>query len=120
MIERIATVAIYAEDQQAAMKFWTEQVGFELRRNDPMGPGAFWIEVAPQGAQSALVIYPRQMMPNWAELKASIVFETKSFQETYEGMKARGVTFLEEPKAMPWGTFVRFQDIDGNEYLLKG
>ena len=85
-----------------------------------MGPDAFWIEVAPQGAESCLVIYPRKMMANWREQRAAITFDCQDFQETYEDMKARGVNFLEEPKSMPWGTFVRFQDPDGNEYLLKG
>lgn len=120
MIKRIATVTVYVENQQEALRFWTEQVGFEVRRNQAMGPEAFWLEVAPAGAESCLVIYPKKLMPNWNELKPSIVFECTEFQETYEGMVARGVKFLEEPKTMPWGTFVRFQDPDGNEFLLKG
>lgn len=120
MIKRIATVAVYVEDQQAAIRFWTEQVGFELRRNDPMGPEAFWVEVAPAGAETCFVIYPRKMMANWQEQKAAVVFECTDFQATFEGMAGRGVNFLEEPQRMPWGTFVRFRDPDGNEFLLKG
>lgn len=120
MITQIATVGVYVEDQEAARKFWTEQVGFEVRANHPMGPGANWLEVAPPGAQSRLVIYPRKMMPNWAEMKPSIVFECSDIQQLFEAMKGRGVTFLEEPKAMPWGSYARFQDLDGNEFLLKG
>jgi lactoylglutathione lyase len=120
MIKRIATVAVYVENQQEALKFWTEQVGFELHHSAPMGPDASWIEVGPKGAQSMLVLYPRKLMPNWQELKPSIVFECEDIQKTYEEMKARGVKFLEEPKAMPWGTFTRFEDPDGNVYVLKG
>lgn len=120
MIKRIATVTVYVESQQAALKFWMEQAGFEVRQNAPMGPEAFWIEVAPAGAESCLVLYPKKMMPDWNEQKAAIVFECTEFQETYSGMVARGVKFLEEPKSMPWGTFARFQDPDGNQFLLKG
>lgn len=120
MIKRIATVAVYVENQQEALKFWTEQVGFEVRRNDPMGPGAFWIEVAPVGAESCLVLYPKQGMPDWNEHKPMIVFECSDIQQVYAEMKARGVKFLEEPKAMPWGTFVQFEDLDGHRYVLKG
>lgn len=38
MISQIGTVAVYVENQLEAVKFWTEQVGFEIRMNMPMGP----------------------------------------------------------------------------------
>jgi predicted enzyme related to lactoylglutathione lyase len=120
MISHIATVAVYVEDQQKASKFWTEQVGFEVRSDQPMGPGISWLEVAPPGAQSCLVIYPKAMMTNWAELKPSIVFLCDDIQTTYARMKENGVHFLDEPYAMPFGNFARFTDLDGNEFLLKG
>ncbi|BCJ86328.1 VOC family protein [Effusibacillus dendaii] len=120
MIKQIATVAVYVEDQQRALQFWTDKVGFEVFANHPMGPNANWLEVGPKGAQSHLVIYPRAMMPNWQELKASIVFECEDIQGTYRQMSDNGVEFLEEPKAMAWGTYARFKDPDGNEFLLKG
>ncbi|MBA2874732.1 VOC family protein [Thermaerobacillus caldiproteolyticus] len=120
MIKRIATVAIYVEDQQKAKEFWTEKAGFEVVAEHPMGPNAFWLEVAPKGAQTALVIYPKTMMKDWNERKPSIVFECDDVLGTYETMKARGVEFLGEPQKMQWGTFVQFKDIDGNEFVLKG
>lgn len=53
MIKQIATVAIYVEDQQQAMRFWTEQVGFTVTAEHPMGPNALWLEVAPAGGEAA-------------------------------------------------------------------
>ncbi|MBY6038226.1 VOC family protein [Fictibacillus nanhaiensis] len=120
MIKRIATVAVYVEDQQAAKTFWTEKVGFEVKAEFPMGPGSFWLEVGPKDAQTNLVIYPKAMMKDWAEKKPSIVFETDDIQGDYERMKEKGVSFLDEPQTMQWGTFVQFKDEDGNEFLLKG
>jgi lactoylglutathione lyase len=120
MIQKIATVGIYVEDQQKAKAFWTEKVGFEVVAEHPMGPGSFWLEVAPKGAESALVIYPRSMMKNWAELKPSIVFVTSDIEGTYEGMKSRGVEFEGELQKMQWGTFATFRDEDGNSFLLRG
>jgi predicted enzyme related to lactoylglutathione lyase len=52
-------------------------------------------------------------------MKASIVFQCDNVKETYEKMKANGVSFLGEPQEMQWGTFVQFQDEDGNVFLLK-
>ncbi len=120
MIKQIATVAVYVEDQRKALEFWTEQAGFELRLDQPMGPSASWIEVAPKGAESCLVIYPKSMMTNWAEMKPSVVFVCEDIEGTYETMKKNGVQFKGELQKMQWGTFATFLDLDGNEFLLKG
>jgi lactoylglutathione lyase len=120
MITKIGTVALYVDDQEKATQFWTEQAGFELKAKHPMGPNAFWIEVAPKGAESALVLYPKAMMENWQEQKASIVFITDDCRKTYEEMSGRGVKFVQEPNEMPWGTFAIFEDLDGNQFLIKG
>lgn len=119
MIENIGTVAIYVEDQERSRQFWTEQVGFELGRSESMGPGGSWIEVAPTGSQTRLVLYPKSMMKNWEELKPSIVFECADIEKTYEKMRGNGVQFLSEPQKMNWGTFAQFRDPDGNTFLLK-
>jgi hypothetical protein len=69
MIRKIATAGVYVEDQQRAVQFWTKQVGFEVRRERPMGPDARWIEAGPPGADCCLVIYPKSLMPDWTERK---------------------------------------------------
>ncbi|WNB91797.1 VOC family protein [Bacillus sp. NEB1478] len=120
MIKRIATVAVYVVDQQAAKSFWTEKVGFEVKAEFPMGPDSFWLEVGPKDAQSNLVIYPKAMMKGWEEKRPSIVFETDDVQGDYDRMKSSGVEMLGEPQVMQWGTFVQFKDEDGNEFILKG
>jgi len=120
MIKQIATVAVYVENQQNSLRFWTEQVGFEVFRNQPMGPQGNWIEVGPPNAASHLVIYPRSMMANWQELKPSIVFECEDIHKTCETLKANGVKFVQEPNEMPWGTYAVFEDIDGHQFVLKG
>jgi lactoylglutathione lyase len=120
MIKRIATVGVYVDNQEKAKQFWTEMVGFVVHAERQMGPEATWLEVGPEGAQSCLVIYPKAMMTNWSELKPSIVFDCEDIEGTYERLKANGVHFLEPLNKMAWGTFARFADLDGNEFLLKG
>ena len=85
-----------------------------------MGTVGVWLEVAPEGADSRLVIYPKSAMPNWPERKPSIVFECDDIHATYDVLKDRGVEFTDEPRKMPWGTYAGFRDTDGNEFLLKG
>jgi lactoylglutathione lyase len=119
MIKQIATVAVYVEDQQKAKTFWSEKVGFDIVADHPMGPNAHWLEVAPKGAETRLVIYPKAMMQGSENMKASIVFQCEDVTNTYEKLKANGVEFLGEPQEMQWGKFVQFKDEDGNEFLLK-
>ncbi|KKB73298.1 MULTISPECIES: VOC family protein [Bacillus] len=120
MITNVGTVAVYVEDQQKAKDFWTNKAGFDVVAEHPMGPEAFWLEVAPQNAQTRLVIYPKAMMKGSENMRASIVFECDHVLETYKKMKANGVEFKGEPQEMQWGTYVQFSDEDGNEFLLKG
>jgi lactoylglutathione lyase len=119
VISKIATAAVYVDDQRQALQFWTKQVGFEVHREQPMGPHASWVEVGPRGAESCLVMYPKSMMADWAARKPSIVFECESLQKTYEELSERGVHFTQEPKEMPWGPFAIFIDLDGNWFGLK-
>jgi lactoylglutathione lyase len=120
VIEKIATAAVYVEDQKKALDFWTEQVGFKVQREKPMGPDARWIEVGPAGAASCLVIYPKSMMPDWQQRKPSIVFECENLPQTFEELRRRGVHFTQEPQAMSWGPFAMFEDTEGNWYGLRG
>ncbi|WP_093229124.1 VOC family protein [Thermoflavimicrobium dichotomicum] len=119
MIKQIATVAVYVDNQEEALSFWRDKVGFEVRRNESMGPAGNWLEVAPSGAETCLVLYPKSVMPNWQEFKPSIVFICQDIQQTYEKLKANGVEFKEEPKKMRWGTFAIFKDPEGNEFVIK-
>ncbi|MFD2671910.1 VOC family protein [Marinicrinis sediminis] len=119
MINRIATVAVYVKDQQKAKAFWTEKAGFEVKAEHPMGPGMYWLEVAPPQAETCLVIYPEGMMEDVESKNASLVFDCENIQVTYTTMKQNGVVFKGEPKAMQWGTFVQFQDEDGHEFVLR-
>lgn len=119
MIERIATVTVYVDDQGKALDFWTKRMGFEVRAKNPMAPGAGWIELAPSGAQTCLVIYPKSMMPNWAEMKPSIIFQCADAEATYRALKEKGVEFTDTPKKMAWGTYAKFTDGQGNEFLIR-
>lgn len=120
MIKKIGTVAIYVDNQESARSFWIEKVGFELRNNIDMGNGMSWMEVAPNGAESCLVLYPKALMKNFDELKPSIVFWCDDIEQACVNLKKSGVTFAKELTSMAWGKFASFFDEDGNEFGLKG
>jgi lactoylglutathione lyase len=118
VIEFARSIAVYVADQDRSVAFYSEQLGFEVKADVQMGVGGRWVQVAPPGAQTHLVLYPRAMMPNWAELKASIVFKCADTYQANEELKAKGVKFVMEPTKVLWGTFASFEDLDGNQFFL--
>jgi predicted enzyme related to lactoylglutathione lyase len=119
MIRNMATVALYVDDPETAVDFWTKRVGFEVRTRRVLGTLGSWIEIAPPGAESCLVLYPKALLPDWAQRKPSIVFDCDDVHATVAGMKARGVRFSQEPKEMQWGPFAAFLDSEGCEHGLR-
>jgi len=120
MIKWIATQAVYVSDQTAAEEFWKNKVGFDVVTTREMGNDLRWLEVAPPGAQSRLVLYPRSLMKDWSERQPSIVFECDDVERTYEELRNRGVDVGSPPVSMKWGKFGTFRDLDGNVFGFKG
>jgi predicted enzyme related to lactoylglutathione lyase len=116
MVGPVKTVCVFVEDQQRALEFYTQKLGFELRRNESMGPTANWLEVAPPGAQTSLVLYPKAMMTNWQEMKPAVRFHCTYVEDTCPPLEANGVC---TPAALgEFGTRAsgEFADPDGNEF----
>jgi len=119
MIENLGTVALYVDDQDAAERFWTELIGFEVRTKRSLGPTGHWIEIAPPKAESCLVLYPKALMPDWDQRKPSIVFECHDVLATVAAIRSRGVVISQEPTTMKWGPFAAFRDSEGFEHGLR-
>ena len=114
MFGPLKTVGFYVNDQDKAIAFYTDILGFELRRKLPMG-AAYWVEVAPKGAQTCLVLYPKSMMKDWNERKLSVVFYCENVESVCAQLQSKGVTIAMEPSEMPWGMFAMIEDPDGNQ-----
>ena len=126
MITHVKNTTIYVSDQDRALAFYLDKLGFEKRMDAPMGPPGAprWIEVAPPGGQTSLVLYaPTPEMPgasSYEQAKAQIgtfapfIFNVDSVRGTFEQLKARGVEFADEPSENPWGWWATLKDPDGN------
>jgi len=115
MTTHLKTQAVYVTDQSQALAFFIDKLDFEVRQDRPIGPTARWLEVAPPGATSAIVLYPRSMMLDWEQRRPSILFACADTRATHAALAARGVPFKEPPHQMNWGVFM---DPDGNEFGL--
>jgi lactoylglutathione lyase len=123
-INKVGTVCVFVSDQDRAKAFYTEQLGFELRTDMPLSPGASsrWVAVAPRGSQTDLILYlPDE---NWEHYKQvvgksqAITLDVTDMDITAAGLKAKGVKFVREPDAQPWGTYATIQGSEGNHILL--
>jgi len=119
MITHLKLVGIYVHDQEKALDFYANKLGFEVLANEPYGDGARWIEVAPRGAQTRLALSrPPAGMEGRIGTFSQIIFTCENVRATYEEMRSRGVTFTQEPDEQPWGTHAQFVDPDGNSFVL--
>jgi lactoylglutathione lyase len=125
MITHIGNTSVYVSDQDRALDFYVNKLGFEKRHDQPMGPDApRWIEVAPSGAQTGLVLYkPTPEMPGASTYEAalasigkftSFIFNVDDMNATHQALSARGVEFADQPSQQFWGWWATIKDPDGN------
>ena len=124
MINRVGTVSVFVSDQQRAKDFYTNKLGFQLRTDAPLYPGATarWVAVAPAGAETEIILYlPDEDWAHYEQVvgKAqSITLDVSDLAAVYEDLKGKGVAFVSEPDPQPWGTFATLQDSEGNSILM--
>jgi lactoylglutathione lyase len=121
VIEGVSQVIVEVEDQDRALRFWTETIEFELVRDAPYGEGGRWIEVRTRDQATRLVLALRQGDRPTApeELPTSPVFFCcDDLPGTYVELGARGVEFPQPPVQQSWGWWSMFQDQEGNRFAL--
>jgi predicted enzyme related to lactoylglutathione lyase len=121
MITQAGTVSVNVRDQDKAKAFYTEKLGFEVIRDEPMMPPAEsprWIEVAPRGAQTHFVLFTAPGMEDQIGTDSRIVLHCDGIEQTAKELRGRGVEFVDEPRQEPWGWWASFKDLDGNTFGL--
>jgi uncharacterized glyoxalase superfamily protein PhnB len=131
---RIATAQLWVHDQDEALAFYTQKLGFEVR-SDVTVPelGNFrWLTVAPPGQQDIAIVLmaipgPPVMDAATAEevrnlmakgFAGTIFLTTEDVHADYEQLKSRGVEFTEQPEERPYGIDSAFRDPSGNHIRL--
>lgn len=129
MITHLARVTLVVRDQEEALRFYTETLGFEKRADVQFGPGARWLTIAPP-QQHELEIVLQQ--PDAAmhgqeraeELLVGIgksptwVLYTTDCRGDYARLLERDVRFVSPPTEQPYGLEAVFLDLYGNSYSL--
>ena len=123
MITSIHSATVLVRDQDAAIDFYVNALGFEKRDDSPFGEGMRWVVVAPPGAPTGLALLRPQDVGQPADSitgQTGISFTCDDITRTYEELSGKGVTFKGPPEPMPWGAQATwFSDPDGNSYFLS-
>jgi uncharacterized glyoxalase superfamily protein PhnB len=131
---RIANAQLWVHDQDEALAFYTQKLGFEVRSDVTIAElGDFrWLTVGPVGQDDfaiTLMAIPgppvmdqdthEQVKTLMAKGFAGTVFlTTDDCRASYEELKARGVEFSEEPTEYPYGIDSGLRDPSGNSLRL--
>jgi catechol 2,3-dioxygenase-like lactoylglutathione lyase family enzyme len=118
MIRQIKFVGIPVSDQDRALAFYTEKLGFRIVTDQPMGNGQRWIELRIPGADTGVALFTPPGHEARIGTFGNISFGSDDVEATWRELSARGVQFVAPPKKESWGTSALFQDPDGNTFVI--
>jgi serine phosphatase RsbU (regulator of sigma subunit)/predicted enzyme related to lactoylglutathione lyase len=121
---RVLCVNIFVRDQDRSLRFYVDQLGFALVVDENYESGGRWVAVAPPDGSTVLaLVAPKR---NSAEYKLigrcrHAVLVTEDVMAKVDEWQTRGVRFHHPPQTTLWGgIFTRFDDLDGNSFVLAG
>ncbi|HET9270393.1 MAG TPA: VOC family protein [Vicinamibacterales bacterium] len=132
MIQRMSFGSIFVRDQDVAIDFYVNKLGFELTRDQTLPHGFRWVTVRPKGqTELQLILFKPTAGKQLTEDDVARinelmgkgafgagVFETADCQRTYDELKERGVEFASPPKEQFYGVEAVLKDPFGNWFSL--
>jgi len=133
MITKMSHVLIWVKNQQEALEFYRDKLGFEVDTDAAMGPDFRWLTMRVKGQPGFEIILmePKAGMlldeESAAQLRSLIdkgvlgggVFDADDIHKTYEELKASGVEFKGPPSEQSWGTATVMKDNSGNWFSVS-
>jgi catechol 2,3-dioxygenase-like lactoylglutathione lyase family enzyme len=118
MIRGVKFVSIPVTDQDRALAFYTNILGFRLLTDQPFNENQRWLELGIPGADTRIVLFRfgDNLQPGGM---LNVTLWSDDVEGTAQELKAKGVEFVMEPKRMPYGVTSIFKDIDGNRIVLS-
>jgi lactoylglutathione lyase len=113
----VRCVAVPVHDQDAALTFYVDTLGFELRMDAPISETQRWIEVAPPGAATSLALVAGPDAPR-PGVDTGVRFAVGDVRTEHRTMAGHGVAvgeLLAWPGVPPMFTF---DDPDGNRFYV--
>ncbi len=119
MIKSIKFVSLAVGDQDRALAFFTEKLGFRVSTDQPFDGKQRWIELRIPNAETRLVLFTMPGHEDRIGTASGIVFLADDVEATYQRLSSAGVEFVQKPVTQDWGTSAIFKDPDGNAFVLS-
>ncbi|PAD20778.1 VOC family protein [Terribacillus saccharophilus] len=122
MINHVGQIMLYVSDQDQAVHFWTEKLGFQVLAKEDDGQGMRWIEIAPsKGAETSIILHNKafisKMEPELNLGTPSLMFFSDNLDKLHNDLLTDHVT-VGEIVAMPTGRVFNFADYEGNYFAI--
>ena len=125
MKRSIAHIALVVADYDEAIKFYTENLGFELVEDEPQTETKRWVLVAPKNSDGCQLLLAKAVgdeqtsrIGNQTGGRVFLFLRTDDFWRDFENYQSKGVKFVREPKNEDYGTVAVFADFYGNLWDL--
>ena len=132
MIRRMSHATIFVKDQNEALSFYRDKLGFEVHTDAMVGEDFRWLTLNTKDQPNfeIILMQPRAgMLMDEATARqlheimdkgvlGAGVFNTDDCRGTYEDLKSKGVEFVSEPAERPYGIEAVFRDNSGNWFSL--
>ena len=122
MLKKVAYASVFVKDQDQALAFYTNVLGFEKAVDNPTPNGPRFLAVGVAGQDFQLVLWPGtpgQGQPVFGRASAAYTLEVADCRKLFETLKSRGVKFETDVLEYPWGYVAVFRDPDGNVLQLR-
>jgi lactoylglutathione lyase len=116
-IADVRTIGINVADQEAAIDFFVDRLGFEKRLDAPISLTMRWIEVAPPGAATSLALNASEDSST-VGVDTGIRFTVPDAESERASMRDRGVTVGELLRMEGVPPMFSFDDPDGNRFYI--
>jgi catechol 2,3-dioxygenase-like lactoylglutathione lyase family enzyme len=113
-LDHIAIVSIPVKDIQTSKRFYTEKLGFAVKREYPYGD-TVWVEVAPENSQTSVVL--TTWFPNMSPVEGLVV-ETPDVESVHTALKDHQVE-VSDIETAPWGKYITVKDPDNNGWVIQ-
>jgi lactoylglutathione lyase len=122
LINKVGQIMLYVNNQDEAVRFWTEKVGFSVIAENDNGQGMKWIEIAPtKEAETSIVLHNKEliakMQPELNLGTPSIMFFSENLDQLYQDFKDKNIT-VGDMVTMPGGKVFNFADQENNYFAV--
>jgi predicted enzyme related to lactoylglutathione lyase len=119
MIKQIKFVSIPVADQNRALDFYTEKLGFTIITDQPFDEKQRWIELRIPKAETRVVLFTTEGDEKRIGSMMPLSYACDDIEKSYEHLKKRGVEFEGKPQKQEWGSYAMFKDSEGNRFVLS-